>query len=201
MLCDSFMFWQVAFIAPFKAQLKAVRRALPASIPDLQILTVDKCQGQDYDCCILSLVRSNARGEVGQLLGDWRRLNVAMTRARKKFFIVGSATTLRHSQLLACLLQLVDERGWVLELPPQAHVLYDVPCRCIDMDITAEERVVGGGPAVGHGAPARPAEHARVARDGPIARDIAQGVRSQPAPLDVPRRSSSSCHPTTTSCW
>ena len=117
---------------------------LPEAAAAVPVFTVDKCQGQDFDCCIISMVRSNERGQIGQLLSDWRRLNasrpperascrhealalsvaalksvptlrydaccaqVAMTRAKTKMILIGSASTLRHSQLLACLLQVCD---------------------------------------------------------------------------------------------
>ncbi|KAL3913246.1 MAG: hypothetical protein SGPRY_008052, partial [Prymnesium sp.] len=66
----------VAVISPYKAQLKAISQLLPQEAARTPLLTVDRCQGQDFDCCILSLVRSNQRSDIGQLLKDWRRLNV-----------------------------------------------------------------------------------------------------------------------------
>ena len=118
---------QIALIAPYKAQLREMSKRLPAAAAEVQRFTVDKCQGQDFDCCIISTVRSNDRGDIGQLLSDWRRLNVAMTRAKSKMIFIGSASTLAHSQLLACLLQLVERRRWKIELPPKAHLLYAAP--------------------------------------------------------------------------
>ena len=59
--------------------------------------------------------------QVGTLLHDWRRINVALTRARHKLVLVGSETTLRHIPLLAALLQLLRERAWIVELPPLPH--------------------------------------------------------------------------------
>ena len=54
--------------------------------------------------------------QVGGLLQDWRRVNVALTRARHKLVMVGSSHTLCHAPLLARLLALLQERGWVLNL-------------------------------------------------------------------------------------
>ncbi|KAI9606715.1 hypothetical protein H4Q26_006252 [Puccinia striiformis f. sp. tritici PST-130] len=70
------------------------------SPPDLEILTADKSQGRDKDCIIMSMVRNNAEEEVGELLKDWRRINVCLTRAKRKLVIFGSKQTLRHSQVL-----------------------------------------------------------------------------------------------------
>ena len=61
--------------------------------------TVDRFQGRDKDCIIVSLVRSNEEGKVGGLLKDWRRINVAFTRAKKKLILVGSESTLRREEI------------------------------------------------------------------------------------------------------
>lgn len=60
------------------------------------------------------------RPPAGKLLADWRRINVAITRARKKLLLVGDATTLRSIPLFARMVALVQERGWYLALPPSA---------------------------------------------------------------------------------
>ncbi len=59
----------------------------------LSIGTVDSFQGQERDIIYISLVRSNEQGEIG-FLSDIRRMNVAMTRARRKLVIVGDSATL-----------------------------------------------------------------------------------------------------------
>ncbi|MBO9639437.1 MAG: IGHMBP2 family helicase, partial [Siphonobacter aquaeclarae] len=59
----------------------------------LAINTVDSFQGQERDIVYLSMTRSNTEGEIG-FLSDIRRMNVAMTRARKKLVVVGDSGTL-----------------------------------------------------------------------------------------------------------
>lgn len=81
------------------------------------MLTVDKCQGRDKDVILLSLVRSNGECNAGNLLRDWRRLNVAITRAKKKLVLVGSQTTLRTIPHFLDLLALMAQRQWLLPLP------------------------------------------------------------------------------------
>ena len=66
--------------------------------------TVDRFQGRDKDMILLSLVRSNPEGHVGQLLQDWRRINVAVTRAKSKLVLLGNSNTLKQAPLLAALL-------------------------------------------------------------------------------------------------
>jgi len=118
---------QMAFLSPYRAQLKEVRSALPPSLGGVEALTVDKGQGRDFECLVLTMVRSNDHGAIGSLLSDWRRLNVAFTRAKRKLIVIGSRRTLQHSPVLSCFLELIDRRGWCLELPPLAVQLYTMP--------------------------------------------------------------------------
>ena len=84
----------------------------------VEMHTADKFQGRDKEVVVLSLVRSNDAGNVGDLLKDWRRVNVALTRARTKLLIVGSRETLRKgNELLAKFLDLVEEKRWRFDFP------------------------------------------------------------------------------------
>ncbi|KAF8908142.1 DNA replication factor Dna2-domain-containing protein [Gymnopilus junonius] len=84
----------------------------------VEILTADKSQGRDKDCVIVSLVRSNDGGHIGELVKDWRRMNVSFTRARSKLVIFGSRKTLQREPLLAQFFDLMQARGWILQLQP-----------------------------------------------------------------------------------
>lgn len=79
----------------------------------VEMHTCDKFQGRDKDVVIVSCVRSNEAGNVGDLLKDWRRINVAVTRAKSKLLMVGSAGTLGNDKLLAEMIALLKGRGWV----------------------------------------------------------------------------------------
>ena len=68
-----------------------LREKLPD--PELEIDTVDGFQGREKEAIVISLVRSNERGEIG-FLSDLRRTNVAMTRARCKLILIGDSATL-----------------------------------------------------------------------------------------------------------
>lgn len=81
----------IGVISPYADQVDLVRRELEDAA-DLEVHTVDGFQGREKEVVILSLVRSNERGEVG-FLRDVRRLNVALTRARRKLVVVGDAST------------------------------------------------------------------------------------------------------------
>ena len=85
---------------------------------------LDRCQG-GLQCVLVSLVRANDSGETGALIADFRRLNVALSRAKAKMVVVGSARTLSHSPVLSAFLQLSASQGWVVQLPPRAMELYE----------------------------------------------------------------------------
>ncbi|KAF9804446.1 hypothetical protein IEO21_09395 [Rhodonia placenta] len=87
---------QIAIITPYQAQVSLLTTLLrPVYGPDLEIGTVDGMQGREKEAIVISLVRSNETREVG-FLKDKRRLNVAMTRARRHLCIVGDSSTLQH---------------------------------------------------------------------------------------------------------
>ena len=101
----------VVVITPYSRQVDAIRRELDA---DVRVGTVDSFQGQEADVVIFSSVRSNENGDLG-FLRDPRRLNVALTRARRGLVLVGCATTLRHSRHWAALVASCGDRGCVLD--------------------------------------------------------------------------------------
>lgn len=92
----------VGLISPYKAQVQYLRRLLrqdPFFKPyrsAITVNTVDGFQGQERDVILISLVRANEKGEIG-FLGDLRRMNVAITRARMKLIILGDVSTLTRS--------------------------------------------------------------------------------------------------------
>jgi DNA replication ATP-dependent helicase Dna2 len=67
------------------------------------------------------LVRSNAEGHVGRVLQDWRRINVALTRAKAKLLLVGSRTTLQRQSTLAILLGMLERNGWIMPVAFAGH--------------------------------------------------------------------------------
>lgn len=104
----------IGVIAPYREQVKWLQEHLQPVLPpevSLVINTVDSFQGQERDIICLSLVRSNAQGEVG-FLSDLRRMNVALTRARKQVVIFGDSATLSSHRFYAELLEAVQGEGW-----------------------------------------------------------------------------------------
>ncbi len=97
---------QIAVIAPYAAQVRCLRTRL--EIPDLEVDTVDGFQGREKEAVLLTMVRSNDRGEIG-FLADTRRSNVALTRARRKLIVVGDSATLGSHDFYAKLLQYFEQ--------------------------------------------------------------------------------------------
>lgn len=92
----------VGVISPYRAQVQYLRALIKKDAffkpfrHLLSVNTVDGFQGQERDVILISLVRSNAEGQIG-FLRDLRRMNVAITRARMKLMILGDPATLcRH---------------------------------------------------------------------------------------------------------
>ena len=92
----------VGIISPYRAQVQYLKRLIKKRAffkPFRHLITVntvDGFQGQERDVILISLVRANDTGQIG-FLRDLRRMNVAITRARMKLFILGDAPTMtRH---------------------------------------------------------------------------------------------------------
>lgn len=103
----------IGVIAPYRAQVDWLKAHLPG-FPrhSLQIETVDSFQGQERDLIVISLVRSNDRHEIG-FLADLRRMNVAITRARKQVVLIGDSATLGGTPFYAQLQSCIEaQAGW-----------------------------------------------------------------------------------------
>jgi len=81
----------IAVIAPYAAQVRLLRDQFEGQ--GLEIDTVDGFQGREKEVVVISLVRSNSINEIG-FLADRRRMNVALTRARRKLIVIGDSATL-----------------------------------------------------------------------------------------------------------
>ncbi|WPR73874.1 AAA domain-containing protein [Algoriphagus sp. NG3] len=111
--------WTIGLIAPYGAQVRRLRGlildsedypSLLAVKEQLTIDTVDGFQGQERDLMMISLTRSNEKGEIG-FLSDERRMNVALTRAKRKLVLIGDSSTLAQNPFFDQLLQYVEKNG------------------------------------------------------------------------------------------
>jgi hypothetical protein len=104
---------QIAVITPYNGQVEILRLALLPEAPQLQIRSVDGFQGGEREAVVLSLVRSSRRGSgdgIGFLRDD-RRLNVAVTRAKRHCCVVCDSETVSQSPFIKNLLDWIDEHG------------------------------------------------------------------------------------------
>ncbi|MFM8251254.1 MAG: AAA domain-containing protein [Planctomycetota bacterium] len=100
----------IGIIAPYAAQVRLLRERLGDEFPELEIDTVDGFQGREKEAILVSLVRSNPQGEIG-FLGDTRRMNVALTRARRLLVVIGDSATISHHDFYQRLLDYWQQTG------------------------------------------------------------------------------------------
>jgi superfamily I DNA and/or RNA helicase len=97
----------IGVITPYSAQVRLLRDLLPE---DVEAASVDGFQGREKEAIIISLVRSNLVGNVG-FLAETRRMNVALTRARRKLIVIGDSATISAHPFYERLLAYFDTIG------------------------------------------------------------------------------------------
>lgn len=98
-------------IAPYAAQVALLSQALSTLVEEgLEIDSVDGFQGREKQVILVSCVRSNASGEVG-FVSDPRRMNVALTRAKRKLYVIGDSATLSSDPLWAAFFEHAIAQG------------------------------------------------------------------------------------------
>jgi ATP-dependent RNA/DNA helicase IGHMBP2 len=113
----------VAVIAPYRAQVLLLRDALADLVAaGLEIATVDAFQGREREVVIVDLVRSSDDAEIG-FLSDTRRMNVALTRARRFLLVVGDSATIGGHPYYADFIAHAQSTGawlsaWADDAPP-----------------------------------------------------------------------------------
>jgi len=108
----------IGVIAPYRAQINYLKDAIEENDElsgfmlhrQLSVGTVDSFQGQERDIIAITLTRSNTHGEIG-FLSDIRRMNVGMTRARKKLLLVGDSSTLSAHPFFKAMIEYVESVG------------------------------------------------------------------------------------------
>lgn len=107
---------RIGIIAPYKQQTEFIRNYIHEhelfkdSRHHFSVRTVDGFQGQERDIICISMVRSNDNGEIG-FLSDTRRMNVALTRAKRKLLVFGDSATLANHGFYKSFLDYVEEIG------------------------------------------------------------------------------------------
>lgn len=111
-------FPSIGLLSPYREQVNYMEdmvredEVLSPLFADSQIVvnTIDGFQGQERDVIYISLVRSNPKSEIG-FLSDYRRMNVAMTRARKLLVVIGDSATIGNNAFYAKFLAYCEEKG------------------------------------------------------------------------------------------
>ena len=106
----------IGVISPYNGQVRELTRLFESAggrekgqpYFGLEIKSVDGYQGREKEVIVFSTVRANERGEVG-FLADYRRLNVAITRAKRGLVLLGHPKTLRHDGTWRSYLDWVEE--------------------------------------------------------------------------------------------
>ncbi|SMP08115.1 DNA helicase, putative [Desulfurobacterium pacificum] len=100
----------IGVITPYAAQVKLLKQLFIEKETKVEVNSVDGFQGREKEVIVISFVRSNDSGEIG-FLKDLRRLNVAITRAKRKLICVGNAKTLSSHPTYKRFIEYVKEKG------------------------------------------------------------------------------------------
>lgn len=105
----------IGIISPYKQQILVLKEALASAglqkyAEKISVDTIDSFQGQERDIIYISLTRSNTNKEIG-FLSDIRRMNVALTRARKKLVVIGDSSTLSKLAFYADFISYAEQKN------------------------------------------------------------------------------------------
>ena len=100
----------IGIISPYADQVKIIQEKTP-----VEVKTVDGFQGREKEIIIISTVRSNPHGNIG-FLSDLRRLNVAITRAKRKLIIIGNKNTLENNPTYFRLIKFVEDENLLIKI-------------------------------------------------------------------------------------
>jgi len=101
-------------ISPYLSQVKRIKTLLSQEDIGVEVKSVDGFQGREKEVIIISFVRSNEEGKIG-FLKDLRRLNVAITRAKRKLICIGDSQTLKSDEVYKKFLEYINEKGKIIE--------------------------------------------------------------------------------------
>ena len=100
----------IGIISPYADQVKIIQDMTP-----VEVKTVDGFQGREKEIIIISTVRSNDNENIG-FLKDLRRLNVAITRAKRKLIIIGNIDTLKTNPTYARLIKFCEDENLLVKI-------------------------------------------------------------------------------------
>ena len=101
---------EIGIISPYADQVNYIKNRT-----EVEVKSVDGFQGREKEIIIISTVRSNKRGNIG-FLSDLRRLNVAITRGKRKLIIIGNSKTLKHDDTYKRLIDFCEEKSLIVKV-------------------------------------------------------------------------------------
>jgi hypothetical protein len=124
---------EIGILSPYRVQVYHLRLLLNEKLgveesKKIDVYTIDKFQGKDKSCIIMSFVRSNSDQKVDELVTDMKRINVAMTRAKTKLIIVGSFKTHAEKRDVGKYIRLMEKKNWIV--PIDEDLAQDIKKRC-----------------------------------------------------------------------
>ncbi|CAG8692322.1 26001_t:CDS:2, partial [Dentiscutata erythropus] len=116
----------IGIITPFRHQIKLLSQKFK-DLTKVEISTVDRFQGREKKVIVVSLVKANVDYRIGDILKDYRRLNVAITRAQSKLIIFGSRSTVSASEIMRNIIEHIQNAHSMCKLKdkstPSWHIV------------------------------------------------------------------------------
>ena len=114
----------IAVITPYNLQVELIRLQLHTQYPQLEIRSVDGFQGREKEAVVISLVRSNSKKEIG-FLSEIRRLNVAVTRAKRHVALICDVETVSSNHSIKELTTHIEKDGEVRSAMQYQNIISD----------------------------------------------------------------------------
>jgi ATP-dependent RNA/DNA helicase IGHMBP2 len=107
----------VGIISPYKEQIELLKEKLSEQdftsrpVSSIAVKTIDGFQGEERDVIYISLVRSNPENLIG-FLSDIRRMNVALTRAKRKLVVIMDTATIGNHPFYKSFIEYCEKNGF-----------------------------------------------------------------------------------------
>jgi ATP-dependent RNA/DNA helicase IGHMBP2 len=129
----------IGIITPYSAQVNYLRGIIPLeNYPDIEISTVDGFQGREKEIIILNLVRSNKNKEVG-FLADKRRLNVAITRAKRMCILICDSSTVKKDNFIKGLCEHFSQEALLIDINTNIFDYKEIEDLQLECDLLSEK--------------------------------------------------------------
>jgi len=118
---------KIGIVTPYAAQVSYLKRMFSNKriYSGLEIKSVDGYQGREKEVIVFTTVRANQFGNVG-FVADRRRINVALTRARRGLIVVGNYDTLSGDSSWRSWIRFVDYNALIVS-PRDLYYSWRVP--------------------------------------------------------------------------